>query len=184
MSNVKGMALSTRVDFIRERFGADAYARVLTAVTPKTREILEGMVLPQMWVPMVEYADFLTTTDRLLGKGDLELVVEMGRYAAARNLPTIYKVFLRFASPIYVMSKATSIWNLNYDSGRLVTEERGPTTAYLRVEVDRPSCAQCASVRGWAEGAAAVCGVSDVRSKKLECRSAGGKACDFLLTWR
>ncbi len=49
--HVKGSAMNARLRFVRERYGDVGLMSLLAEVSPATRAVLEGNVLPQAWVP-------------------------------------------------------------------------------------------------------------------------------------
>jgi hypothetical protein len=125
MPNVKGAAITARVRFVRERYGPAGYSGLVAEVGPVTRALLPGNVLASAWAPYEAFIDLGATVDRLFGRGDLALCVEMGRFAAEVNLPTLYRLFYRIGSTQYVLRKAAQLWGLHYDSGRLAVMEEG-----------------------------------------------------------
>ncbi|MCC6554149.1 MAG: hypothetical protein IT372_14180 [Polyangiaceae bacterium] len=184
MSNVKGAAVTARVRFVRERFGEGALADLLGALQPDARAAIEERILPQAWVPYDLYIDLNVAIDRLFGAGDLRLCYELGRYSAEVNLPTLYKLFYRLGTPMFVFEKAARVWRLHYDSGVLVPIEEGPKLVRLRVEdFQRPHRAHCLSVLGWAAKSIELSGGTVLRAEEERCRTRGDRACEHSLRW-
>ena len=180
MGNVKGSAISARLRFVRERHGQGGIDRLLAALTPGSRALLDARVLPQAWVPADLFIDLLVQADRLFGKGDLELCVEMGRYSAEVNLPTLYKVFYRLGSPMFILRKAASLWSVHYDSGHLTATPLAEGHARLAIEgYDRPHRAHCRSVLGWATRSVELSGGTVLSAVDEKCRAKGDDACEM-----
>src|SRR5262245_31201878 len=110
MPNVRGAMITARMRYVRERHGEDGVRRVLDAVEAPTRRVLEGRVSAHGWVDYDAFVDLGVTVDRLFGSGDLALRLELGRYSAEVNLPTIYRLFYRFGSPLYIFRRAAQLW--------------------------------------------------------------------------
>lgn len=182
--NVKGTAIAARVAWVRERH-PDAWEPFLAALAPATRDVAAAPVLKSAWYPLAAFLDLNLAADRLLGKGDLALVREIGRYAASANMPTVYRLFYRLGSPEYVLKKAAALWQAHYDAGRAELREGGPGRAELVVTgVQTPHPALCRSVEGFMERAIELTGAKDVKVAESGCLAAGGAACVFVAAWR
>src|SRR6185503_1738635 len=184
MPNVKGAAIAARLRFVRERYGEAGVQRLLAALPPGYRDMIEARVLPQAWVPYDLFIEVLVQADQQFGHGDLALCFEMGQYAAEVNLPTIYRVFYRFGSPAFVLSKAARLWSVHYDSGALVPHDEGNGVFRICIErFEQPHRAHCLSVLGWAVKSIELSGGRVQRAEEARCRTRGDAACDLALTW-
>jgi hypothetical protein len=185
VANVKAAAVLARIQFVKERFGERGYARVLDAIEATTRARLGALVLSQEWLPLACLTELIETTERLFGNGDNELCREMARFAADANLTTLYRIFFRISSASYVLGKASALWNVHYDSGRLEIVEPKPKHITLRiVDFETPHCLHCRSVFAWAERSVELSGGKDVSASYTECRRRGAGACGFTLSYR
>jgi hypothetical protein len=184
MGNVRGSALLSRFEFLAGRFGPEARARVLAEVSETTRAALSGKVDSRAWLPFDAYIDFTVTADRLFGAGDLALCRDMGRHNAEVNLPTAYRVFLRMNNPLYVFQKAARVWDVHYDSGRIMAIQDAPRIGRLRIlDFDKPHPAHCRLILGWAERAAELAGAKLSVAREEHCRTRGHGFCEILLVW-
>ena len=185
MANVKAAAVLARIGFIKERFGTSGYGRVLGALDAQTRERLSALVLSQEWLPLACLTELIAATERLFGSEDGGLCREMARHAADANLTTLYRVFFRISSANFVLGKASALWNVHYDSGRLEVAETKPKHLSLRiVDFDTPHCMHCRSVFAWAERSVELSGGKDVNLSFSECRKRGAAACGCALSYR
>jgi len=185
MSNVKGAAITARLRFVQERFGAEALGRVLGAMSPGKRDVIDARVLPQAWVPYDVFVDLNVAIDRVVGAGDLKLCFELGRFSAEVNLPSIYKLFYKLGNPLFIFNKAALLWRVHYDSGVLVPKEDGPKRVRLRIEdFEQPHRAHCLSVLGWAAKSIELSGGIVQRADEERCRTQGDSACELALRWR
>lgn len=185
MSNVKGAAITARLRFVQERYGGGALRRVLDALPRDEREVLERRVLPQEWVSYELFVDLSVAIDRACGAGDLKLCFELGKFSAHVNLPSIYKLFYRLGSPMFMFNKTSRLWRIHYDSGLLIPEEDGPNGVRLRIEdFEKPHRAHCLSVLGWAAGSIELSGGTIHRAVEDRCRTKGDRSCELALRWR
>jgi hypothetical protein len=185
MPNVKGASITARLRFVREHHGEAGVRRLLDEVPASTRAVLSARVLPQEWVPYDVFVDLGVAADRLFGRGDLALCVEMGRHAAEVNLPTLYRIFYRFGNPQYIFRRAAQLWSVHYDSGRLAAIEEGRGVSRLEiVDFERPHRAHCLAVLGWATRSVELSGGMVLFADEERCRARGDETCEIVAKWR
>ena len=180
---VKGTALGARLRYVKERAGDGGYRRLLDALSPATRALVDERILASGWYPFAAFIDLCEVIDRQLGKGDLALCDELGRYGCDANLPTLYKIFFRLADVLYIVHRAAAAWRVNYDQGSMIVIDEGDHVVTMRMQVPTPHRAHCLSVRGWIVRAGELSGAQDVRVTE-SCRLRGDPHCQFELRWR
>lgn len=83
------------------------------------------------------------------------------------------------------MSKASALWNVHYDSGRLECSDAGVKKIGLRIaDFDTPNCTHCRSVFAWAERSVELSGGKEVSVTYGGCRKRGGAACECVLGYQ
>ena len=185
MAQVKGSMLVARLQYVRERHGAAAQERLLASLPAPDEAFLRGSLLPHGWAPYETFVSMSVAIDQMFGRGDMALCYELGRHAAGVNLPTLYKIFYRLGTPLFVFRKAARLWEVHYDSGRLIPIQEGPTTVRLRIcDFADPHEAHCLSVKGWAARSVELSGATLVALDEDRCRRRGDAACEFVLGWR
>lgn len=185
MSKVKGSAVTSRVRYVRDRFGEAAYRRLRDALTPEHQALLDARVLPHEWVPYDLFIALNVEADRMFGKGDLALCFEMGKYSAETNLPTLYRIFYRVSTPQFIFKKAAKLWEVHYSSGRLVPLDGSESSMRIRIEeFAEPHAAHCLSVLGWAVRSVELSGANVTGYAEERCRTRGDDACEMLVSWR
>lgn len=185
MPRVKGSTVTARLQFLESRFGRDARIKLVASLAPEHRRVLEDGVLPHQWVPFELFVDLNVAIDRVHGKGDLALCEEMGAHGAEANLPTLYRVFYKLGTPMFIFRKAARLWEVHYDSGRLVPTQDGPTTVRLKiVDFETPHRSHCLSVLGWATRSIELSGAKVIERSEPRCRTRGDNACELVATWK
>jgi hypothetical protein len=185
MANVKGTTLTSRMLWVEQHHGVEGVHRLLAALRPATRAVVEGQVLKSNWYPFEAFVDLNVTVDRVFGRGDLGLVKGLGRFGADVNLTTIYRLFYMVGSVNWLIDRAAALWSVNYDSGRLAVDHLDERAAELHVlEFATPHRAHCLSVMGWAERSLELSGARLIESVEPACRVRGHRVCTFRMTWR
>lgn len=185
MAQVKGSAVLARMQFIEERFGPGASTKLRSALDSSAQAALDARILPHSWVPYDLFVDLSVRIDELFGNGDLSLCYELGRYAAGVNLPTLYRIFYKLGTPHFIFRKAARVWEVHYDSGRLIPTEEGEKAIRIKIlDFDRPHRAHCLSVKGWAARSIEMSGAVLDSIKEERCRLWGDGACEMTLSWK
>lgn len=184
MANCKGLAVQMRLQYAEAFHGAEGRRQLLAALSPEHRALVEGHVLPHAWVPMELFLALNVAADRLFGAGDLKLCEAMGAWAAEKSLPTLFRIFYRFGTPMFIFGKAAKLWSAHYDSGRLEPVSPAPNDIRLRLhDHAHPHRAHCLSVLGWARRSAEMSGAKVTVADELQCRTKGAPHCELKICW-
>ncbi len=184
MVQVKGSTLVPRWAYLEEKATPEQKARVLERLSPELRRDLEAGVLHNRWYPFEYLLQLVRALDQVLGRGDQALILELGKYAAEKVLPTIYRVFYKVGSPEYIIKRATRVWAQYYSSGRLTLVTLGPRKVKILLEdFATPAHEHCLSVQGWIIKTLEMSGARDIRLQQAQCRDRGGPVCEFVATW-
>jgi hypothetical protein len=114
---------------------ADGFASLVGKLPPATAEAIRKPPLSVQWIPCARYADLVSGALSHSFGGDEERVVELGRRAFLHDLKTIYRVFIKFLSPGFVVERGTKLWlTYNRDNGLLHARKLGDTCAEVSYE--------------------------------------------------
>lgn len=181
ITRARGAVYLSAQEFVRQRFGPQALARVIAALSPADAAVVEAVVSPEQWAPMAAWISLIETTDRLLGAGDLALAVESGAWAARIDLPKLYPELPHDGAPDDIVTLASRFWRSYYDGGRAeaVATADDDEALFEVVDFPAPSRAHCHRVMGWIGGAFSVIGM-DVEMSMPSCRAEGGERCLYV----
>jgi hypothetical protein len=184
MANVKGSAIASRVLWVSLNHGDEGMRRVAAALKAPTRALVSSPINKASWVAFDAFVDLNETIDRVFGKGDLATVKQLGRFGADANLTTVYRLFYMVGTVKWILDRAARLWDLHYDSGRLVMVRHPGNEAELRiVGFETPHRAHCLSVHGWTERSVELSGGKNVEVRELACRASGQDECVFHAKW-
>jgi hypothetical protein len=184
MPNVKGSAVESRVLWVRLHHGEEGVNRLCDELTLEARAIVLEPPHKARWYPFPVFVELNQVIDRVFGKGDLRIVRELGRHGADANLTTVYRLFYMAGTPKWILDRASRLWDLHYDSGRLViTRYPGNEVEARILEFATPHITHCLSVRGWAERSLELSGGKNVHIEETRCRTRGDTECMLHATW-
>lgn len=117
MGGAKGTAFFHDQEYTLRTYGPEAWAQVLHAMPPTAAEARSGIVAVG-WYDDALLVQTLCAVEAVLRERDPQIIETLGRYAAEQDLTRIHRVFLRMATPAFVLERATNLWRRFFDSGR------------------------------------------------------------------
>jgi uncharacterized protein (TIGR02265 family) len=181
---VKGNIIRSRIGFVKERFGDEAWQRVLAALPESDRQQLASLAMSVAWYDF-ELGDRLDKAIvAVVGGGNTRIFEEMGRASARENLNGVHSSFLEPRDPQKFMAKAPLIYRFYYDTGQRAWAPDGPTSGVLTTTGSQTfSTADCATVIGWYAEALGMVGARDVTIVEETCCAQGADACRYRVSW-
>ena len=158
---------------IQSLISPEQYKALMRALPADTAALVERPPLPVEWLPVRFGKELLETAHKVAFDGNDQLVFETARRALVSDLKTIYRIFIRFLSPQYVIERGAKLYDTyTRHNGSLTVREIGPKSAELtyRNVVDSTPLVwvyQC----GAAYGVLEATGLKDIR---VEIKSGGG----------
>lgn len=182
MAQTKGVSFVNAKAFAEER-RAGAWAETLERLSPADRDALESIIAVG-WYDLALYARMIRVLDSVLGRGDLALLSELGRYGAERDLTTIQRLFFRLASPAYAIEKIAEYWRRFHDTGTWNVARVGEHHVTGSLDdwgvVD---AALCAELVAYMARVIELVGGKNATMLHPRCRARGAKRCEFELSW-
>jgi len=181
--HVRASAVLARLRWVEEHHGREAKRAVLMLLPPTQASAILAAVNPSLWVPFDAFVALCEAIDRNYGSGDLAMCRTLGRYAAEKNLPTLYRIFYKIGSFRYIISKASAVWTTHYDSGRASTHDIPGGVAFVVEGFATPHRVHCLSVLGWIEQSAIMSGAKVTSAMEVKCRTRGDPVCEFQIEY-
>lgn len=184
MANVKGGPFISRLLWVRINHGEQGVDKLTQVVSPELGAMLRDKISMASWYPFERFVELNLTIDQLFGTGDLGLIKTLGRHGADANLRTIYRLFYKVGTVQWILSRASRLWGLHYDSGTLHLDTYPGKIVGLRiVDFETPHKSHCLSVQGWAERSVELSGGKQVEIREVVCRTEGAQHCLIKARW-
>jgi hypothetical protein len=188
MPKVKGSTIRPRLDYVQQK-GGDL-AKVLERVNPDFAQEVKKGILLNVWYDLNGYLEFCRSIDQVLGKNDLAMVWEMGRFSAEYAFKGIYKMFYKIGAPEWIMKMGLSVWKQYYDTGQArVVSEKAPRGKQARVCIEGFEFTGSLSpvfwhaVGGWIERSLELSGGKNSRVSQVEKHLFPKSSHEFLAQW-
>ena len=179
---VKGGALVSRLEFVKERSGEKAVAGVLARLSEDDRKACAHL-LTGSWYPFELNQRLDEAIAEQMGIGERVFLL-MGEKSAAHNLGSAHRVFVSEHDPHGLLRRTAQIYQTYYDTGRREYEKAGEKKAILRTyDSEAYSAHDCLTVVGWHRKAIEMCGGQNVRVIEKQCRAKGAAVCEYVCEW-
>lgn len=184
MGKIKGTGWLGIYDYFVNTYGIDRVERVISTLSQEEQVALTGeLILPISWVDLGAYMHFLIAADRILGKGDFELIKKANAYSANKDIRGIYKIFTNFVSPRFIIRNAGKLWSRYFDQGKLVLirEEKKGMTLKLTDFPDIPLHHEL-DQQSFMEECYRISGGKNIQGTHPKCIARGDDCCLFEFT--
>ncbi|NTV52356.1 MAG: hypothetical protein HGA76_05005 [Candidatus Firestonebacteria bacterium] len=184
MSCVKGTGVLTVYEYLRSLEGDQGMEKLKNALEPTDRDFYSRPLLPVSWVDFGYYMRMVVTADRVLGRGNFQVVKDAARYNMDKNFRGIYKVLISFSSVKFVFNNAKMVWRQWFDHGVLTPDWLGEKVGTLTL-TDFPEMPLhhehnlTASIGRIIE----LSGAKNVKCVHEKCLRKGDPGCQWHITW-
>ena len=185
MTQMRGVGMLTFQKYLREYYGPTAVDRVTAAMNAKDQEALSVRPVNTSWIGYDLYVRFMIQADRTLARGELRLLEESGVFGANTDLSGVYKIFISFTSPQFIIDRAERVWRQYFDRGQLkvVTHDKNHVTLEIRDVPDMPRHHDVYHL-GYMSQCLVMSGAKDVKGDHPRCMARGDDHCAFEFRWR
>jgi predicted hydrocarbon binding protein len=179
---VRGQTLVNASAFCSERFGEEGWQRVREALPPQSADVFENADRGS-WYDLDIYTEVLDTITHVLGDGDLRIMEKLGYYAAEQDLTKTMQLFVRVATPAFLMRGYAQLWGRYHSTGTWRVEKEGPCRLRARLSGWDSSEAACVSVGSFIERFVQLVGGHNARVMRTKCASRGDSQCEYICEW-
>lgn len=166
---VKGTAVKPTIEFVKLKF-PDRYQEWLNALPENSQKIVRQEVNAALWYPVEEA--FIAPTKqiaKLFYDNENDAAYELGIFSAEMGLKGVYKIFVRIASPKFVISRAKNIFASYYKPSVIKLEVVNDKLVYFNVYKFEKSYKIIAyRIAGWFKTAMKLTGCKNPQSSVEE----------------
>ena len=183
MAKVKGVVILNGRDYALANGGEEAWARVLERLGPEDRQSLAA-VIPVGWYDIGLYDRTNRALAEAFGGGDGLVMAAVGQFAAEHDLKTIHRLFLRLATPAYVIERSAGFWGRFQDSGTWTVTREPPNRVRARlVDWGAQDELTCIRLAAYMFRLFQLVGARNGKLERVACRTRGDPACVFEGKW-
>lgn len=184
MAQIKGTAILGTIKYIKEQDSAGGVEALVAGLDPSVRSVFDERIQSLLWYPYPAYAGLLEAVDRELGRDDLTLMPELGRFAAEADIRGFWKAMVSLFSPRRILTQTDYFWRKHCDTGVFEATDVAPRSGAVELR-DFPavSPAHCRLLIGWLNGIGLAIGAKNEVVEKTACVHRGDSCCRYEMWW-
>jgi hypothetical protein len=183
---VKGTAIVVIPAYVKQAFKETGYAQWLQALSPEAREVHSNPVIVSNWYDYQKYlvAPTVKICD-LFFHGDLRGAYALGRFSADFALHGIFKLFVKWGSPDFILKRAGIILPAYYRPSKIVVPviEKGHALIQITEFPDLHAVVE-QRIAGWISRAMEISGVKKLNVAITASLLKREPCTEFTLTWQ
>ncbi|MCP4652558.1 MAG: hypothetical protein GY858_04145 [Candidatus Omnitrophica bacterium] len=181
---IKGQMYNQARKTVTNLFGPDALEMIMQEMNQQGRMVLQSRIAASSWQPKEPFVRLIALADEIFGCGDYAVSEKIGTLIAKESIPTIYKIFIKFGDPGYVITRGSRLWNQLNNYGRLKVDLADKNSAVAALyENQIPHKAYCHYLMGYSKGTLEVSGAHGIAIKEISCQLDGADHCEFIAKW-
>jgi hypothetical protein len=184
--NFKGTGWITMIKYFNECHTPEDREKLKAALDDKTRELFESnYVLPFSWIDYGTYIKTMVTADKVIGRGDFELIKQINYFTARQDIKGVYKFIVSLLSPKTVIQAAGILFKQIFNKGTLVLENLTSNSATIVMkEVDDIPLHHDVDQGAYIEEILKIAGAKNPTFTHPQCMARGDPCCRFEISWK
>lgn len=180
---IKGTAVISITHFVKDKFSS-RYDEWMNSLPADSAEIM-NTVMTSSWYPIQQ--SMIEPTRKICDmfyEGKETGALELGKYSADYSLKGVYKLFVKFGSPSFIISRASQIMPTFYKDSemKVISETKNGTVVQITrfASIDRLLELRIA---GWMERALEICGCKNIKLAIPRSLTRGEPVTEFVISW-
>lgn len=186
MPKVKGTAIVVMPQFIKKKFGDEKFIEWLESLPEETKTIFSEPILSSEWYD--QQSVLIEPTKKICEmfyNGNYqEGATAIGQYSAEYGVKGIYKLFIKFNTPKWIIEKSTKLLMTYYDS--IVTDSKSISENEILITIrELPGIHEVIECRiaSWARTAIEMAGRWNVKFRKDKSLAKGDDRTEIVISW-
>ncbi len=185
MSDIKGLVIQSRLDYLEKYKGRQVYQQVMQKLPDPVRQAIGEQVFP---TNMYSYY-LLRDLDNAIGESideSLEAIFrDIGEKYAALVLDRYFYNYVEARDVQEYLAHLQRLYGQLWDFGTYTCRKTGDTANEVRFEYDEDiHKSYCWFMQGFLKRGVEICGGTSVMLEDVECEAENGEACIYRLQWQ
>lgn len=183
---IKGTGWIALIKFFEDTYTAEQLAKLSAALDDETRALFEKRtnILAFTWLDYGAYMKILLMADKVLGRGDFEVVKQANYYGARHDLKGVYKIIVSLVSPKTAIAAASKLIKQYYDKGNLFLENVKSNSVTIIIEgAEDIPLHHDIEMGSYGAEVLRMAGAKNVTFTHPQCMARGDPRCRFEVSW-
>ena len=184
---IKGESIIAVPDLIRVKFGTSGLEKWMASLSEEARAVYASVIEPYEWYDLKTiYLEPVEKICDLFYNGSYEGAIDAGRADAERVLGGVYKLFVRFGSPGFIIRRGSVLFPSYYKDAAMELVEIHPKGCLLRLNEfggEKMEKINEFTIKGWMERAMELCGCTNVVVKPEWSNIKEKETLQFVASW-
>ncbi|MBN2893058.1 MAG: hypothetical protein JXL97_14410 [Bacteroidales bacterium] len=164
---IKGTSVKSTHNFVKKVYPNQEQLWI-DSLPQSSKMLVSNPVMATQWYPIMDGMIILVEKiAELFFEGDVEKAAfEIGKFSAIEGLNGVYKIFVKMASPIFVLKRSPKIFNTYYSEVNFEIVEAETKKAVFKITGFKPEHVQIFSrIAGWIEETLRIIGSKPISVK-------------------
>jgi hypothetical protein len=183
---IKGTAVKSIPEFVKQHFPLE-YQKWLNSLPVSSYKIMNGLIFINNWYPLKDslVVPMKIISDLFYSGDEIKAARIMGHYSARVALTGIYKFFIQFGSPKYIIERGGRIFGSYFKPSELVVVNvtNNSLLAHLTIFPEPDEMVEN-NIAGWMEEALEISGCKAVNIEITKSLARNDKVTEFRLEWK
>lgn len=183
--NIKGIGVKSVAEFVKIKF-PERYQEWISLLPDASKTIFTNPIYVSNWYSI---QDALVVPTQIIasafyGNNIEQAALEAGRFSAEIALKGVYRIFLKVASPNFIINRATIVSASYYSSSNFIVVENLSKRAVFRI-ADFEGIDKIIEfrIKGWVEKAIAMAGAKNVQIDIKKSLTKNDDCSEFWISW-
>lgn len=182
---IKGTAVRSIPEFVQKHFPM-RYQEWIDALPASSGKMMSGLIFTSNWYPLNEGLTIpMKTISRLFYDGDnVKTARTMGRFSADIALTGIYKFFIQFGSPKYIIERGGRVFATYFQPSEIVVVNVVKNKFFLHItKFPEPDDIIDQNIAGWIERALEISGCKNVNVVVTKSLARNDSITELSISW-
>jgi uncharacterized protein (TIGR02265 family) len=184
MSDIRGLIIQSRLDYLEKIGGNSHFQNVLSKLNESARQTISEQVFITNLYPFSLLKELDTVIGESLDKPVETIFREIGTQYAEVILDRYFYNYIEAQNPQKFLAQIKNLYPYLWNFGKYSYQKVEPTRALVHFDYDedihKPYCwfTQALLIRG-----VEICGGKNVQLTESECEAEDGEACVYHISW-
>lgn len=182
---VKGTAVKSIKEYVETKYSAN-FNDWLNSLPESSQGIMKEAIFANNWYPMKDAAVEPTKAlaEKFYSSDYKKAAKESGRFSAEMGLKGVYKIFVKVASPHYIMKRAGRVFTSYYSPTEISVVDSHDKGLTLHItKFPEPEEIIEYRIAGWCERALEFTNCKDVNAEITKALSKGDELTEIVINW-